>query len=108
MKLALTNTSKTERFLCQNLFLQNFKANKYYIRYINKFILKNFISLIPFFFMIILLLGCSNKPVEKETQMLMLFDTEEQAKKEAYKFGCEGAHQMGKKWMSCSMHKHNH
>ena len=40
--------------------------------------------------------------------MPMLFDTKEQAEKEAYKFGCEGAHQMGDKWMPCSMHKHNH
>ena len=32
----------------------------------------------------------------------------EEAEKEAYKFGCEGAYQMGEKWMSCSMHKHNH
>ena len=32
----------------------------------------------------------------------------EEAEKEAYKFGCEGAHQMGDKWMPCSMHKHNH
>jgi len=41
-------------------------------------------------------------------KMPMLFDTKEQAEKEAYKFDCEGAHQMGKKWMPCSMHKHNH
>ena len=40
--------------------------------------------------------------------MPMLFGTREQAEKEAYKFGCEGAHQMGNKWMACSMHKHNH
>ncbi len=40
--------------------------------------------------------------------MPMLFDTKEQAEKEAYKVGCEGAHQMGDKWMPCSMHKHNH
>ena len=39
--------------------------------------------------------------------MPMLFDTKEQAEKEAYKFGCEGAHQMGDKWMPCNMHKHN-
>ena len=45
---------------------------------------------------------------EKEIKMPMLFDTREQAEKEAYKFGCEGAHQMGNKWMPCSMHKHNH
>ena len=59
-------------------------------------ILKNSISLIPFLSMIILTLGCSNKPAEKEMKMPMLFDTREQAEKEAYKFGCEGAHQMGK------------
>ena len=75
---------------------------------INKLILKNSISLIPFLSMIILILGCSNKPAEKETKMPMLFDTREQAEKEAHKFGCEGAHQMGNKWMPCSMHKHNH
>ena len=40
--------------------------------------------------------------------MPMLFDTKEQAEKEAYKFGCEGAHLKGDKWMPCSMHKHNH
>ena len=40
--------------------------------------------------------------------MPMLFDTKEQAEKEAYKFGCEGAHKMGDKWMTCSMHEHNH
>ena len=59
-------------------------------------ILKNSISLIPFLSMIILTLGCSNKPAEKEMKMPMLFNTKEQAEKEAYKFGCEGAHQMGK------------
>ena len=58
--------------------------------------------------MSILSLSCSNKPVEKEMKMPMLFDTREQAEKEAYKFGCKGAHQMGNKWMPCSMHKHNH
>jgi len=46
-----------------------------------KFIFKNFISLIPFLSIIILPLGCSNKPVEKETRMPMLFDTREQAEK---------------------------
>ena len=40
--------------------------------------------------------------------MPMLFDTKEQAEKEAYKFGCKGAHQMGDKWMPCNMHQHNH
>ena len=52
-------------------------------------------------------LGCSNYPVEKEMKMPVFFDTREQAEKEAYKFGCEGAHQMGNKWMPCNMHKHN-
>jgi hypothetical protein len=75
---------------------------------IYKLILKNFILLIPFLSITILTLGCSNKPVEKEIRMPMLFDSKEQAEKEAYKFGCEGAHQMGEKWMPCSMHKHNH
>ena len=58
--------------------------------------------------MTILTLGCSNKPVGKEIKMPMLYNTREQAEKEAYKFDCEGAHQMGNKWMPCSMHKHNH
>jgi len=47
--------------------------------------LKHFISFIPFFISI-LSLGCSNKPIEKEMKMPMLFDTKEQAEKEAYKF----------------------
>ena len=38
----------------------------------------------------------------------MLFDTKEQAEKEAHKFDCEGAHQMGDKWMPCSMHEQNY
>ena len=75
---------------------------------VNKLILKNSISLIPFLAMIILTLGCSNKPVETEMKMHMLFNTREQAEKEAYKYGCEGAHKMGNKWMPCSMHNHNH
>ena len=37
-------------------------------------------------------------------KMPMLFDTREEAEKEAYKFGCEGAHQMGSKWMPCESH----
>ena len=56
----------------------------------------------------ILSLSCSNKPVEKEMKMPMLFDTKEQAEEEAYKFDCKGAHQMGDKWMPCIMHEHNH
>ena len=40
--------------------------------------------------------------------MPILFNTKEHAEKEAYKFDCEGAHQMGDKWMPCKMHLHNH
>ena len=69
-------------------------------------ILKNSISLITFLSIIILTLGCSNKPAEKKMKMPMLFDTKEQAEKEAYKFGCEGSHQMGNKWMPCIKYKH--
>ena len=58
--------------------------------------------------MSILLLACANKPIEKEMKMPMLFDTKEQAEKDAYKFGCEGALQMGDKWMPCNMHQYNH
>ena len=75
---------------------------------INKLILKNYIYLVPYLSMIILTLGCANKPAEKKMKMPMLFDTREQAEKEAYKFVCEGAHQMGNKWMPCNMLKHNH
>ena len=53
--------------------------------------------------MTILTLGCSNKPIGKEMRMPMFFETREQAEKEAYKFGCEGAHKMGNKWMPCSI-----
>tara|TARA_B100001989_G_scaffold92755_1_gene64583 strand:+ start:143 stop:271 length:129 start_codon:yes stop_codon:yes gene_type:complete len=41
--------------------------------------LKNTISLIPFLAIIIPTLGCSNKPVDKEIKMPMLFDPKEQA-----------------------------
>ena len=75
---------------------------------IYELILKHFISFIPFLSISIFIFGCANKPVEKEMKMPMLFDTKEQAEKEAYKFDCEGAHQMGDKWMPCSMHEHNH
>ena len=40
--------------------------------------------------MTILSLGCSNKPVEKEIKMPMLFDNRGQAEKEVYKFGSKG------------------
>ena len=32
-----------------------------------------------------------------------LFETKEEAEKAASKYGCEGAHKMGKKWMPCKM-----
>ena len=70
--------------------------------------MKNVFSLLSLIYMTILTLGCSNKPADKEMKMPMLFDNREQAEKEAYKFGCTGAHQMGNKWMPCSMHKNNH
>ena len=73
-----------------------------------KLILKNSISLISILSMTLLVLGCTNKPVVQELKKPILFNTREMAEKEAYKFGCEGAHQMGNKWMPCSMHKHNH
>ena len=57
--------------------------------------------------MSILSISCSNEQVEKEMR-LPIFNTKEQAEKEAYKFDCEGSHQMGDKWMPCSMHEHNH
>ena len=58
--------------------------------------------------MSILSLSCSNESVEKDMKMPMLFDTKVEAEKEAYKYGCKGAHQMGDKWMPCTIHKHNH
>ncbi len=34
-----------------------------------------------------------------------LFHTKAAAEKAAKRFGCTGAHKMGKKWMPCSMHE---
>ena len=34
-----------------------------------------------------------------------LFHTKAAAEKAAKKFGCSGAHKMGRKWMPCSMHE---
>ena len=34
-----------------------------------------------------------------------LYHTKAAAEKAASKFGCSGAHKMGKKWMPCSMHE---
>ena len=33
-----------------------------------------------------------------------LFKTKEEAEQAASKYGCIGAHKMGKKWMPCKMH----
>ena len=33
-----------------------------------------------------------------------LYKTKEEAEKEAARYGCLGAHKMGKKWMPCKMH----
>ena len=36
--------------------------------------------------------------------MPALFESKIEAEKAAKKFGCEGAHKMGNKWMPCEMH----
>ena len=41
-----------------------------------------------------------NKKIEKSA----LYETKEEAKKAAVKYGCVGAHKMGEKWMPCKMH----
>ena len=33
-----------------------------------------------------------------------LFNTKQEAENAASKYGCIGAHKMGKKWMPCKMH----
>ena len=40
----------------------------------------------------------------KENMMSDLFNTKQEAEKAASKYGCIGAHKMGKKWMPCKMH----
>ena len=47
-----------------------------------------------------------HSPLEKisSTEMPGLFKTKEEAEKAAVKYGCFGAHKMGKKWMPCKMH----
>ena len=42
--------------------------------------------------------------IKKESLMPGLFVTKEDAEKAASKYGCIGAHKMGKKWMPCKMH----
>ena len=41
-------------------------------------------------------------------KMPMLFYVKEEAEKKAYKYGCEGVHRIGDKWIPCNMQKHNH
>jgi len=40
----------------------------------------------------------------KENMISDLFNTKQEAEKAASKYGCIGAHKMGKKWMPCKMH----
>ncbi len=40
----------------------------------------------------------------KENIMPDLFNTKQEAEKASSKYGCIGAHKMGKKWMPCKMH----
>tara|TARA_Y100000994_G_C15546725_1_gene382323 strand:- start:259 stop:684 length:426 start_codon:yes stop_codon:yes gene_type:complete len=42
--------------------------------------------------------------IKKEKLIPSLFSTKEEAEKAAVKYGCVGAHEMGKKWMPCKMH----
>ena len=71
-------------------------------------ILKIPIYIILFLSLTILALKWCNKPVEKEMKMPILFDIREQAEKKAYKFGCEGAHQIGIVRMPDTIPKHNY
>ena len=42
---------------------------------------------------------------DQAVAMKGLFHTKAAAEKAAKKFGCSGAHKMGRKWMPCSMHE---
>ena len=42
--------------------------------------------------------------IKKKQIMPGLFNTKGEAEKAAPKYGCIGAHKMGKKWMPCKMH----
>ena len=44
------------------------------------------------------------KQTEKKELVPNLFSTRKEAEKAASKYGCVGAHQMGKKWMPCNTH----
>ena len=41
---------------------------------------------------------------KRDKMMPGLFETKEKAEEAAAKYGCTGAHKMGKKWMPCKMH----
>ena len=40
----------------------------------------------------------------KENTKSKIFNTKQEAEKAASKYGCSGAHEMGKKWMPCKIH----
>ena len=50
-------------------------------------------------------MGCSSQFNQEATPSI--FDTKAEAEKAARKFNCEGAHQMGDKWMPCNSHEEN-
>ena len=56
-------------------FLIISKEIKYLYYFDKKIYFENLISLIPFISITILILGCSNKPVEKEMKLPMLLST---------------------------------
>ena len=45
-----------------------------------------------------------NSDAKKVNMISDLFNTKQEAEKAASKYGCIGAHKMGKKWMPCKMH----
>ena len=48
-------------------------------------------------------MGCSTNSNEGATSSI--FATKEEAENAAKYFNCEGAHQMGSKWMPCDSHE---
>ena len=71
------------------------------------------ILFLPYFFLGLLLIGCSSESAKNKIPAL--FDTKLEAEKAAKKFNCIGAHKMGNKWMPCEKHSdsdhhhhHNH
>ncbi len=78
--------------------------------------MNNINSLIKRFFLALFLIntlisGCSANSTKSRTPAL--FNTKAEAEEAAEDFNCTGAHQMGDKWMPCTMHgmhkqhKHN-